>query len=428
MLTSYYNKTSILSLLAALLFIGACTEDSNIIFDPDHEYDAIDPVVTQVIPERSAFAGVGTVTETGIDPVIITGQNFGTDKSQIIVYFGTSRAEILSLRDDEILVTPPNDPGEERRIRVVKVRAEKYSEFPEDPDEQYELRQIFTPYPVFEDADTPRAITTGFDGELYAMNVVPAGNDGIVMVDREEEEMVPISAKGEAWIYNRIHHGPDGYVYASRGGNVNVIYRVDASIGLGGGDAPIPEIFTRDIPRAQGVQDLTFDSNGYLWACYPNNILRADPASADAESYSMQGDIRTIRYHDGYLYASIVRDGESGIWRVPITGDGTPGEEELYVMMPNDDILVRSMAFTAAGDLVMAVNTIESLMIFRNGQVQELYPGIVPPGATTLAVSSDNPEQLIIGIIGTTIDGVTSQTRVLKLEMEQEMELFHGTF
>ncbi len=428
MLTRYLNKTSILSLLAALLIMGACTEDSNIIFDPDHEYDDIDPVVSQVIPERSAFAGVGTVTPTGIEPVIITGQNFGTDKSQIIVYFGTSRAEILSLQDDQILVTPPNDPGANRRIRVVKVRAEKYSEFPEDPEEQYELRQIFSPYPVFEDADTPRAITTGFEGELYAMNVIPDGNDGIVMVDKDEEEFVQISAKREDWLYSRIHHGPDGYVYGTRGGNVNVIYRVDASIGLGGGDAPTPEIFTRDIPRAQGVQDLTFDSNGYLWACYPNNILRADPASAAVVSYPMQGDIRTVRYSDGYLYAAIVRDGESGIWRVPILGDGTPGEEELYVMMPSNDIRVRSMAFTAGGDLVMAVNTIASLMIYRHGEVGELYPGIMPPGATTLAVSSENPEQLLVGIIGTSIGGVTSQTRVLRLEMEQEMELFYGTF
>jgi len=426
MLTSYFNKTSILSLLAALLFMGACTEDSNIIFDPDFEYDDTDPVVAQVIPERSAFAGVGTVTETGVEPVIINGQNFGTDKSQIIVYFGTSRAEILSLQDDQILVTPPNDPGDERRIRVVKVHAEKYSEFPEDPEEQYELRQIFTPYPVFEGTDSPRAIATGFDGELYASNVEPGGNDGIVMADVEEEELVAISAKREPWIYNRIRHGEDGKIYAIRL-NVNVVYRVDPSIALGGADAPTPEIFAQ-LPRSLLLQDIAIGPDGYIWGAANNNIVRIDTETGDFSQYSLPGTIRALHVNNGYLYVGMVRDGRSGVWRVPILGDNTPGDEEEYAMMPSDDMQVRGMAFTARGDLVMAVNTIESIMIYRQGQVEELYPEIVPPGATTLAVSSDNPEQLLIGIIGTTIGGVTSETRVLKLEMAQEMELFYGTF
>ena len=168
--------------------------------------------------------------------------------------------------------------------------------------------------------------------------------------------------------------------------------------------------------------------DGYLWGAANNNIVRINIETGDFTQYSLPGTIRALHVHGGYLYAGMVRDGQSGVWRVPILGDNTPGEEEEYAMMPSDDMLVRSLAFTEGGDLVMAVNTIESIMIYRHGQVEELYPGIVPPGATTLAVSSDNPEQLLIGIIGTSIGGVTSVTRVLKLEMEQEMALFYGTF
>jgi len=425
MLTSYFNKIPMLSLLAALLLLGACTEDSNIIFDPDHEYEDSDPVVTQVFPERSAFAGVGTVTPTGLEPVIITGQNFGTNESNIIVYFGLSRAEILELTDDEIRVIPPNDPGENRRIRVVKVNAEKYSEFPEDPEEQYELRSIFTPYPGFEDSSSPRAITTGPEGELFYSNVENNVNDGIVM-RTPEGDATRISAGGEAWIYSRVRRGADGNIYAIRA-NVNVVYRVDPSIGIGGGDAPTPSIFVQ-LPRTLLLQDIAMGPDGYLWGAANNNIVRINTATGDFDQFSLPGTIRALHMHDGYLYAGMVRDGQSGVWRVPILGDNTPGDEEVYTMMPSDDMLVRSMAFTETGDMVMAVNTIESIMIYRNGQVQELYPDIVPPGATTLAVSSDNPSQLIIGIIGTSIGGVSSVTRVLKLEMEQNMAPFYGTF
>ena len=414
-----------LSLLAALLFLGACTEDSNIIFDPDHEFDDSDPVVTQVIPERSAFAGVGTVTPTGLEPVIINGENFGTDESQIIVYFGLSRAEIVELRDDLIRVIPPNDPGENRRIRVVKIHAGQYSEFPEDPDEHYELRSIFTPYPGFEDSSSPRAITTGPEGELFYSNVENNVNDGILM-RTPDGEATRISAGGEAWIYSRIRRGSNGYIYAIRS-NVNVVYRVDPSVGIGGGAAPTPSIFVQ-LPRTLLLQDIAMGPDGYLWGAANNNIVRINTATGDFDQYSLPGTIRALHVHDGYLYAGMVRDGQSGVWRVPINGDNTPGDEEAYAMMPSDEMLVRSMAFTASGDLVMAVNTIHSIMIYRNGQVSELYPEIVPPGATTLAVSSDNPSQLLVGIIGTSIGGVTSVTRILKLEMEQEMALFHGTF
>jgi hypothetical protein len=418
MFNSYSYKTTILSLLAAVLFMGACTEDSNVIFDPDHQYDDADPVITQVIPESSAFAGVGTVTSTGLDPVIINGENFGTDKSQIIVYFGLSRAEIVELRDDVIKVIPPNDPGENRRIRVVKVRAELYSEFPSDPDGQYQLRSIFTPYPGFEDADSPRAITTGFEGELYFMNVESGEIDGIHMSDAEGESM-RVSARGESWIYSRIRHGADGNIYAIRS-NVNVVYRVDPSIAIGGGAAPTPSVLVQ-MPRSLQLQDIIFDANGYLWGASNDIIIRIDTDAATFEQYPMPGQIRALQVNGNYLYAGMVRDGQSGVWRIPILGDNTPGEEELYASMPSNDILIRSMAFTAGGDLVMAVNTPESIMIYRNNTVSELYPGIVPAGATTLAVSSSNPRQLLVGIIGT-------PTRIIKLEMEQEMAPFHGTF
>ncbi len=429
MFNSYLDKTTLLSLLAAVLFLGSCTEDSNIIFDPDYQYEDSDPVVTQVIPEQRAYAGVGSVTSEGLQPVVISGQNFGTNPSNIIVYFGSSRADILSLQDDEIMVTPPNDPGEERRIRVVKVNAEKYSEYPEDPEEHYELRSIFTPFPGFEGADEPRSMTTGFNGELFAMNLVSGGNFGIITMDREGERD-QASTRGEDWAYTRIQHGPDGNIYAVRGGAVGVIYRFDPDEGLAMGPEAgvVPEAYVRLARGFGGVQDIEFDDNGYLWACGSNNLLRVDVETGDFQEFPLEGDIRSLRVYNGNLYAGIIRDGQSGVWRVPLLGDNTPGDAELYVETPSADMRVRSMAFTSGGDMVMSVNTIESLMIFRNNQVEELYPGIVPPGASDLAVSSENPEQLLVSILGTTIGGVTSQTRILMLEMEQEMALINGTF
>lgn len=428
MYKNYLNTGTLLSLLVAVLFLSSCTEDSNIIFDPDWQGD-IDPELSQVNPDSRAYAGIGSVTPSGLEPVIIMGDNFGTDESNILVYFGQSRAEVLQLNNDQIHVVPPNDPGENRRIRVVKLSAEKYAEYPTDPDIHYELRSIFTPFPGFESADTPRAVTTGLNGELFTMNVLSNINNGVITMDLEGERQ-QVSAKNEDWVYSRIQHGPDGNIYAVRGGAVGVIYRFDPAEGLAMGEdeGVVPIAFVR-LPRGfGGVQDVEFDENGYLWSCGNGNLLRVDVETGAFEQYPLEGDIRTLRAHDGYLYAGIIRSDQSGVWRIPIMSDNTPGEAELYVAMPSTDKRVRSMAFTAGGDLIMSVNTSESLMIFRNNQLDELYPDIVPPGANDLAVSNQNTRQLLVSIIGTTIDGVTSQTRILTLEMEQEMALINGTF
>lgn len=414
-----FSKSTLL-LVTGLFLATSCTKDSNSIFDPDWQGD-VDPVITQVTPDSRAYAGIGSVTPDGLLPVVIEGNNFGSDKSNILVYFGLSRAEILSLTDNRIEVVPPNDPGEERRIRVVKITAENYSEFPEDRDQHYELRSIFVPFPGFEAADEPQSITTGFNGELYAANVLSGVNNGVLTMDLEgERERVVQDAN---WTYPKIQHGPDQAIYMVRGGNIGDIYRSPA-------DALDDNLLLR-MPRPfGGILDIDFDANGWLWAIGSNNLLRVDVSSADNETFAFPGAHRAIRVHDGHIYVASVRaaDEISGVWRLPIQADNTPGDPELYVQMPSVNMAVRDIAFTQSDQLILATNTLESVMVYRNNQLEELFPGIIPPGARSFAVSSNDHSQLIISIMGTSIGDVTSTTRVLILEMEQDMAPYYGTY
>lgn len=408
---------NLLFLFFGILLTVSCTQDSNTIFDPDYQYEEEDPVIETVIPEQAAYAGIGAVTPQGIEPVIITGDKFGTNPDHIFVYFGQKRAEILELTNNTIKVTPPNEPSDSLAIRVVKLGAEKYVEYPPETL-NYQLHSIFNPYPVFERSDTPRSITTGLNGELYATNFESDINRGIVRVDTEGEGAMVQVAEAADWTYPKMQHGPDGALYMVRGGAIGIIYRSVAS----SDDLSVTQL-VRMARGFGGIQDVEFDKNDWLWATGQNNLLRVNIETGDNEQFPLDGDLRAIRIFNDHIYVAArgnpAQQQVSKIWRLRIKDDHTPDEAEIYLEMPNPDILIRDMVFTAAGDLVLAVNTEESVMVYRNGELEELYPGIVPPDARDFAVSNKDFTQLLVNI---------AEERVIILEMEQEMAPIYGTF
>ncbi|MBP3193069.1 IPT/TIG domain-containing protein [Natronogracilivirga saccharolytica] len=411
-------------LISGILY--GCDDDSNTIFDPDKEMDP-DPEIQQVVPENEAFAGVGSVTLEGIEPVVIYGENFGNDKDRVDVYFGESQAEVLELHEDRVIVTPPDDPGEERKIRVSVIGAEKYSEV------DYELVPIFETFPGLEDADEPRGMTTDPDGVLYAANIVSDAFDGVdrFFRDGSSEKII----EPENWSYLRLRHGPDDAIYLLRGGTIPIVYRAEE-----GQDSP--DVISGPA-HGLALQDLDFDSNENLWTGGLNHgdddqdILRIDIYGDpnDPEHFRFEGDIHAIRAYQGDLYVSAQRyedddandPNQSGVWRLPIDGNDELGDEELFVEMPDPEEYIRKITFTEAGQLVAATTTAESIYIHRDQELEPLYPGVIPPGAFNFAVSSKDKEQLIVGIQGTTIDGRTSEDKMIILEMNQEMAPFYGS-
>ncbi|MBP3193242.1 IPT/TIG domain-containing protein [Natronogracilivirga saccharolytica] len=407
--------------------LQACTEDSNVIFDPEWQGDP-DPVISETFPENTAYAGIGSITPDGLEPVVIMGEDFGANPDDVIVYFGTSRATILELQSDRILVTPPDDPGNERRIRVVRIGSEQYSET------DYSLRSVFTAFPGFESADEPRSITTDFNGELIAVNILSDRFDGMLRMDRDGERENLVD--GEDWTYYKVQHGPDGALYSVRGATVPIIYKAEPG-------QTVPEIFLGPQPDLGGnrtrMQDLEFDQNGFMWSGGRNgdgpnaDLVRIDLDSYDpddipasVERFRFEGDINAIRVHDGYLYAAAIRETDdvesSNIYRFEILADNTLGNEELYLQLPGPEYLIRDMVFTVDGDMVLATDTEESVLVYRNNQLEELYPGIVPAGARDFAVSSIDPTQLLVNIVS------SEMTEIIILEMEQEMAQIYGTF
>lgn len=421
------------TLIICIGVLFGCDEESNTIFDPDKEMDP-DPVIQQVVPEEEAYAGIGSVTLEGIEPVTIYGENFGADKDRVYVYFGESTAEILELHNDRIVVIPPDDPGEDRRIRVSIIGSEKYA------DVDYGLISIFTIFPGLEEADDPFGITTDSEGILYAANEVSDAYDGVDRFFRDGDREKVIEP--ENWTYKRLVYGPDEAIYLARGGTIPIIYRF-----VPGSGEETPEILLGPAPAQGGsrvaVEDFDFDQNGYIWAGGRNHdspqavIMRVDVQNdgVEVEEFSFDADIHAIRVYQDHLYVGAQdypeEDGDepniSGVWRFAIDGDNQLGEPELFAELDDPEDIVHDIAFTRPGNMVLATSTAESVLIHRNQNLEPLYPGVIPPGATNFAVSSKNPEQLVIGIRETEVEGRSSETKIILLEMATDMVPSYGS-
>ena len=59
----------------------------------------------RVVEERDV-----AVVVAGGQEVVLTGSNFGEDASNVVVYFGSLNAEVLSVSDSEIAIRTPRGP------------------------------------------------------------------------------------------------------------------------------------------------------------------------------------------------------------------------------------------------------------------------------------------------------------------------------
>lgn len=161
------KKTSLTTLLFTMLIIifSACKSDSEEGSTSGKPYDPSQPIkLTSFYPENGGMA----------TKVIINGENFGTDPSQIKVFYNEKQAAVVRSIGNKIYVITPRQPGDNCTI-TVQVGEEKAS------FEQHFLYK--TQVTVSTITGTPRDAVTAVDGTLAAAQF---GLAYFVCVDREK--------------------------------------------------------------------------------------------------------------------------------------------------------------------------------------------------------------------------------------------------
>jgi len=357
-------KTIIAALLILFLFIG-CEEDTpGSLFDPDYQGSPA-PEITAVDPPDGSLAGVGIIS--------ISGNNFSTVLHQNTVYIGTRAAQVLEASATQLVVRAPNVVGDTLRLRVAVAGALAFSN-----EIIYPLEPAVEPHGRLTDAQTPWAIATDVNGNVYVSISRAGTSDGIQMIkeDGTLEEYVPARIPR----YDGMKFGPDGSLYLVR--NLRLIARVPP----GGG----PE--ENWLPMRVGTRfvDMDFDVFGYLWVVGNNDaIFRVNVDDQSVEEFPFNADIRSVRYFDGYLYVSAVKDVNgsttSGIWRFPVDNSGIIGEQELYFPFSeqygSNNAIALAITFSADGYMYVGTDGPDGIIVVDPGGDgwEPLYPGLISP-------------------------------------------------
>ncbi|MCY4672859.1 MAG: IPT/TIG domain-containing protein [Bacteroidetes bacterium] len=370
-------------ILCTALLLGCDSGTAPSIYDPNRT-SFPDPVIEDVIPEDRALAGVDIVT--------ITGQNFSTQTTDNLVYFGDARADVVEASSTQLRMVAPNSPQPELKLRLVVIGAENFSN-----SVSYGLDPPFIEFGDIRDFEDIYGITTDPSGYLYASLVAFSIPVGIIRISPDGERSEFISS---TFFWADLAFGADDYLYAVR--FVRAIFRFQ-------GSGTNPEVFAVIPNNAVRLSTIAIDNSGQIWAAGDNAELYGISPDKTIRSYEFNADVQDIVLFGDFLYLAATENGNSKIWRFRIDSSGILGApEEVFDMTSFNGATAFALAFSAAGHLFIGTDATDPVVVVdSDGVGQSLYPGVLTQPARRFAwgtqrqlyAATNSTETVAAGII-----------------------------
>ena len=376
---------------ALLISVAGCdTSEGPSLFDPERQLGTA-PIVTGVVPEGSALAG--------IDEITITGSNFSETAGDNLVFFGDTPAEILSASSTELRVKAPNTPGEGLALRVSVRGALEFS-----PSVPYTLGSALTPFGELsaELREEVRALTPDGEGGLYVSFLAEGRSRGILRFD----------ADGSRTPY---YEGSGVWSGLSLDGSSQLlgVRRVRALFSLP--DVGDPQTVAVVEPGNVLASVVAAPAGGvYTGGTGPLYYIAPDgtPTSTPFEE-----PVSAMAVHDGALYVATITTTTSRVYRMAIEGDASIGPASVYYDVTADrgpGISINAIAFAADGTLLIGTNAPDPIFeIAPDGTSSVLYPGVLAPPVSGFAWGSGTTLYVATTLISSSLPGGPSTPATL---------------
>ncbi|HUF08417.1 MAG TPA: IPT/TIG domain-containing protein [Rhodothermales bacterium] len=356
------NLIGLFGIAAAFLggVAGCDSGPGQSLYDPDRESGA-DPVISNVEPAGSAFAGVDVVT--------VAGQNFSTTLENNLVFFGKARGEVLEASASALLVLPPNEPAENAEIKIAVIGAENFSN-----SIPYKLEAAVESFGDIAAFEEPFGMTTDADGNLVVSIFSDGRSIGII-------EFAPDGSR-RTWVqttfkWDGLAFGTDGMLYAVRG--------LRAAFRFAEGGAQ--EAFAIIEDQSVKLSTITLDASGDFWTGGDNENLYRIAADGSITEFPFEADVTDLAVADGVLYATATKNDVSSLWRFPIDANGGIGSgEQVANITAQFDAEALSIAVAASGEILVGTDADDPIVLVQpDGSAEALYPGILQTPAFDLA-------------------------------------------
>ena len=316
------------------------------------------PTITSITSSTSTpLAGFSTLT--------INGSNFSQNVNENFVFFNGIKGTVISATATKIDVKSPASVfGDSIKVRVTVHKNENISN-----TFIYAIQNpINIPFPFDPKVgDIPWAVTAFNNGDL----LVSLDGKGIKKISsRVMSDYIP---KGAESYWNTIKLTSNGDVYGAR--NLRGVWKMLQNTP----PAVAPWAIT---PTGTRVWDFDWDQNFNVWAVGNNNVIIKVKPDLTSSTYNFVGNLRTVRYFNGYLYVAGARDNLEKVWRFVVDSNGNLGAEEEYFNLSarNPAVTINTMTISADGFLYLGTNKKKDpiIEIKPDRTASDFYPGVVP--------------------------------------------------
>ena len=373
LITNYKMILKTLSVLAVFViaFTGCETKPDPSAYDPNFTGDP-SPVVTAVSHAAEGFAGVTTLT--------ITGQNFSTDKSQMLVQFDTYNATVLEATPTTLKVLAPNIVQDGMTLRVATLTAINWGYY----SQKFNLKAAALEFGNFKpNNELPYAITNDAAGNVYASVVAFNVGVGIWKIAPDGSHTI-FAPKGGETSWSGLKVGPNGDLYGAR--NVKAIFLIQA------GKASTTFAST----NLGTIYDLDFDKNKNIWAGGNNDFLYSVTPAKVVKSFaiSAKSNIRAVRVFTtggkDYVYFAGKVDTLEKVFRMEIksaAADQVGAVEEVFNFSDKfPGFTISALTFSQDGDMLIGTDHANAVLIVHpDKSFEPLYKGVLNPKAQGFA-------------------------------------------
>lgn len=172
-----------LIMLVALTF-SACSDDDNKSSGVDVPFSPSDPItLTNISPAKG---GLGT-------RVVISGNNFGNDKSKVKLYFNEKEALIINMNNQNIYAMVPKQPGEQSTIRVVIDDKEGVLN---EKQFAYQIRAVVTTVAGSGESGSENG-SNALEATFGRVAMVDVDNDGNVLIADDQKKQIRLLSVAE---------------------------------------------------------------------------------------------------------------------------------------------------------------------------------------------------------------------------------------
>ncbi|PID59443.1 MAG: hypothetical protein CR986_06110 [Ignavibacteriae bacterium] len=319
------------------------------------------PVITAVEPADTCLAGVSRVT--------ITGENFSSDISKLVVFFNSEKAKIFEASETRIVVQAPYVLGDSIAIKIGVQGSLLYNE-PYYIEGKPPVVSVIN----FLEIEEPYGIALDNKNTLFFNMVLNSVSNGLKKFTAAEG-VIDFSPKGGESNYLELRYF-DNALYGTRIQKVRAIFK------------SVENTSPKALPvsnKKMKFTTLDFDKDKNIWAGGEGGEIYSFSQDFNTKvAFSFDGKIQSMRYFDKYLYFVGQKDSLYKIWRTEIfSADSIGPIKEYYNLTENlGDYTATSITFSKDGKLFIGTSAEgydPNALVYldENKNIVQWYPGLI---------------------------------------------------